>query len=291
MKTLRAFTSFFTNLYFLLFVTGFLFAAYITCSLQNDYENNVFVSLSNQISGNTAGNTPRDTLIKKALHTTWYLLHSRSDIFKNTATSGFLDNVIHPLSSDLMTAQGSCGSYASILCRILNTMGIETRFAQMKVNGLYGGHIIIEAFTQHGWVVLDPFYNVQFLNPHGQTVGFAEVAKNWQWYKKQVPLTYDLQYRYEGVRYTNWNKIPVIMPAMKQVLSVFMRPAELEHLSIRNYFLRKYQVCENILLLIIIPFCLAIMYRLIPYKLNNRNNWRLFLHHLPVSLNNPQVNT
>ena len=271
MKIFFAVKSACTNLYTLLFITGFLAAGYICLEMQDDYESRIFVLIANQVAG-MEKNQPQDSLIKKAVSTTYNLLHNRSVFFKGAVAQGFLDDFIHPLSSDLMTAEGACGSYSSILCRILNTMNIETRFAQMKVNGLYGGHIVIEAKTQHGWAVLDPLYNLVFVNPVGQSASFSEVAANWPWYRQQTPADYDMKYNYAGVRYTNWNKIPVLMPLLKQSLSFCMSAEQLEHLSIRNYFLRKYKVCANILAILLATLSALLLYKFFPYRLQ-RTQW------------------
>jgi len=273
-KIIRSIKSFVTSLYFLLFINGFLLAAFLLCILQDSYENNVFAKIAKHVTGYSTSNTSTDEQIKKALNTTWYLLHSRSDIFKNCGSNDLMDQFIDPLSSDLITAKGACGSYSTILCRILNTLDIETRFAQMKVGNVYGGHIIIEAKTPHGWAVVDPLYNLQFINPQGQTASFDEIAANWPWYKQQVPPDYDLTYCYEGVRYTNWNKIPIIMPALKKTLSLFMSPAHLQHFSLRTYFLRKYQLLGNTLLIVMSLLSCIIIKRLFFYETGNSINWQ-----------------
>lgn len=275
MKLLKFLKQIVTNLYFLLFVTGFLCAAFITCHLQDDYENRVFVALTKSITGNTPNPLPQDQLIKKALNTTYYLLSRRSITFKDGPTGGFLDDFVHPLSADLMTADGACGSYSAILCRLLGTMGFETHFTQMMVNGHYGGHIVAEVKTDHGWVVLDPLYNLVFINPRGLTASFEEVSANWQWFKKQVPENYNFQYRYEGARRTNWDKIPVVMPLVKKSLSCFMAKDKLEHLSLRSYCLRKYEIGANLLLLLIVLISVVIIRKL--RRLNPNKRPRMYV--------------
>ncbi|MEP6750871.1 MAG: transglutaminase domain-containing protein, partial [Bacteroidota bacterium] len=189
-------------------------------------------------------------------------------------TGGFLDDVIHPLSADMMTAEGSCGSYSAVLCRLLNTIGFTTRFAQMKVAGKYGGHIIVEAKTNHGWVVLDPSFNVSFTKPGGPLAGFNDVSANWALYTKQLPAGYNLLYNYQAVRYTNWNKIPVVMPAIRKVLSLFLSEKEIREISLRNYFLNKYEVCGNILLLLIFPLSFIIIIKKTGYRFSFKSKLR-----------------
>jgi hypothetical protein len=52
-----------------------------------------------------------------------------------------------------------------------------------------------------------------------------------------------MKYNYAGVRYTNWTKIPVIMPAIKKVLD-FTAPEFASTFSVRRYVLNVYRVYE-----------------------------------------------
>jgi hypothetical protein len=264
--------SVFFNIHFLLFFNGFLIALFLFCIIQADYENRVFTNIAKKINSGKESES-QDDLIKKAVSTTYYLLESRAEIFNNAPAGGFLDQVIYPVSNDLMTAEGACGSYAAVLCRVLNTMGFATRFAQMKVDGLYGGHIIAEVKTRNGWIVLDPIYNLSFTRPDGQLASFNDVSANWQWYKSQVPAGYKQNYNYAGVCYTNWNKIPVLMPALKKILSLFLKEEEVQQISLRNYFLKKYSVCASILLSLILPLSFLIIAKMIKFK---------FYHTIPL---------
>jgi hypothetical protein len=150
--------------------------------------------------------------------------------------------VLKPLSVDLMIAQEACGGFSYVLGRLLQELDTDIRFAQMKVNGMYGGHILIEAKLSHGWVVLDPLYDLYFTRPDGKFASFADVQHNWGHYSSQLPPGYDMAYRYDGVRYTNWDKIPVVMPAVKNILSWNMGKEAAENYSIRNFFLRKFDL-------------------------------------------------
>jgi len=160
-----------------------------------------------------------------------------------------------------MTGNGACGSYARVLARILQTAGVQVRIAEMEVNGLAGGHIIIEANTSSGWVVLDPLYDLYFTTPHGTLASFREVQKNWSFYKRQTPAHYNPAYRYEGVRYTNWNKIPVLLPMVKKILQGVLGKQKTDQLSLRIYFLQPYHLAFYSLLCAYSLILLVIYYR------------------------------
>jgi hypothetical protein len=233
----------------LLFAGGFLLAGALFFDLQAGYEKRLFASIGSEIKRNTIAASD-DSIFKAAVHTTFELLEARSKVFNKETTGGIIDNLIHPVSADMMTADGSCGSYATVLARLLQSMGYETRFAQMRLSDGTIGHIVIEARARHGWAVLDPRYNLFFEQSNGQLASFDEVAANWSAYSRQVPAGYDPDYNYAGVRYTNWDKVPLLLPALHSTLSLFMPKDQLEHFSLRNYFLSKYIVCRNILMLV-----------------------------------------
>ncbi|HEY8895207.1 MAG TPA: hypothetical protein VIM79_10355, partial [Niastella sp.] len=79
-----------------------------------------------------------------------------------------------------------------------------------------------------------------------------------------------------GVRYTNWDKVPVVLPLVKNVLSVFMGKESTETLSIRTFFLRKFSVLFNITAIIYLTLVMMIVRRFI------YNNRKRFAMHLPV---------
>jgi hypothetical protein len=195
-----------------------------------------------------------EALLLNSLHLTHHLGEDRAPIFSGKDFNSFKSSVIHPVTYDLMTTDGACGSYAYILSRLLNELKIPNRIAQMKVNGRYGGHILVEAQTGKGWVVLDGSYDLYFKKANGDLASFNDVQNNWNYYRTQVPANYDLRYKYEGVRYTNWNRIPVVMPAIKSIMELAIGQEAVRYFSLRTSFLRKFHVLFEVTLFI----CLAI---------------------------------
>jgi hypothetical protein len=224
-----------------LVANGFLFASIFYFYNEDRYEKKLFLALAQHVTAK-ADPVSKDSLILESLHLTHELGEQRVNTFGNARNYDF-KSVLHPLTVDLMTADGSCGSYSMILSRILTELNIDNRIVQMKVDGAYGGHIIVEVESDHdGWVVLDPSYNLSFKKPDGRFAKFSDVSNNWQSYSKQVPQSYNMDYRYEGLRYTNWTKIPVLMPAVKSVLTWTIGKEKTDTLSIRTMFLRKFHI-------------------------------------------------
>lgn len=230
------------NKYVVLFINGFLLATLIYSRMEDNYEKGLFKGMADYVkskAGTSAHN--EETLLLQSLHLTYYLGQTRSGIFDNKDIS-VVKSSIDPLAYDLMTFKGACASYACILSRLLNELHIPNRIAQMKVNGLYGGHILVEAKTAKGWVVLDGVYDLYFRRSDGSLASFADVQQHWDIYQQQVPSNYNKTYRYEGVRYTNWNKIPVLMPLIKNICYLILGKKSTENFSIRPQLLSKYHI-------------------------------------------------
>lgn len=113
----------------------------------------------------------------------------------------------------------------------------------MKAYGRFRAHNIIEAYTDTSWVVLDPKFGTYFVKPLSEGLAsFNDVKDNWNYYKKQLPSGYNNSYMYADVRYTNWDKIPIILPVFKKMLTVFLGKERSDQVSLRVHFLRVYDL-------------------------------------------------
>ncbi len=260
----------FRNLYFLTFLNGFLLASLFYFKMEASYEQELFAAIQQNISSKiniTKNEADQDSLVVKVMHACNALLNNRSSVFRNQSLDGFKADYIQPTSIDLMTGKGACGSYSMVLARTLENYSYPVRIAQMKSNGVYAAHNVVEVKTKGGWVVLDPLFDVYFIKPsHNGLASFTDVKNNWDYYKNQLPPNYDLSYRYEDVRYSNWTKIPIILPAVKKILDLTMGKEKADTISMRIYFLRIYDIYFYLLLLIYIPVFILTLKKLIKTK-------------------------
>jgi hypothetical protein len=236
----------------LIFLNGFLFALLLYFYTEDNYEKNLFQALTSYVKTEGVGNKElsEDSLLLKSLHLVHTIEGTRARIFKNQEITAWKADFLQPVTYDLMTGKKACGGFCYVLGRLLKESNVDVRFAQMKVGDVYGRHIVMEAKTSRGWVVLDPSFDVFFKRPDGQLASFADVQGNWNYYKQQLPAEYDHTYQYEGVRYTNWDKIPVIMPLIKNVMYFTVGKEKTESYSLRKLVLRKFNLLFNITLVI-----------------------------------------
>lgn len=249
------------KIFLLLFINGFILSLVVYFFIEDNYESQIFKVLAKQVRL-SAGTDNTDSLLSQSVLLTYNLEQYRTKIFVGKDVSTIKSDLIRPVTYDLLTGDGACGSYSYVLARMLQELGIRTRFAQMQVNGKYGGHILVEAFSQGKWVSLDASYNLIFRKANGQFASFKEVKSDWNYYKGQVPANYDMSYAYAGVQYTNWNKVPVIMPMIKGILTMGMGKEEAEGYSVRNIFLQKFSFLFKLTLgiYILISFFLVRIY-------------------------------
>ena len=239
-RNLFGFRHYFINRYTVFILNGFLLAAGFFLYFEDRYEQKIVDALGATVKNEFSSSINDDSLLLGSLKLTHYLEERRQIIFGEMVMDDPYTKFLQPVSYDLMTARGACGSYSNVLANILTNLDIPVRFAQMKVRGQYGGHIVIEAKANDKWVVLDPSFNLYFVRPDGALASFADVSSNWNYYKAQVPANYKPEYAYEDVRYTNWNKIPIILPAVKSLLDKTIGAAKADEISLRTVFFRKF---------------------------------------------------
>ena len=240
-----------TGLNSFFFLNGFLLCLILYSSLEDQYEKETFDSLNAYILKSFNGApVNEDSVVIKSLHLTSSLEAAHRKAFSAAEVGGFIAKDLHPISFDFTTGQGACGSSALVLGRLMLTMNYEMRFAHMEAGGVYGAHNVLEVKANNRWVVLDPLYDLYFVRPDGRLAGFEDVRSNWAYYKLQTPPGYNMGYRYASVTYTNWSKIPVIMPAVKSGLNLMMGRERADAISLRPWFLRKFHCLMIVFLLL-----------------------------------------
>jgi hypothetical protein len=219
--------------------------------LESDHETALFQNIVRVSRAETAGK--HDTvLIKHLMFSINKMMHDRNDIFKNTEQLSFKARFMQSVDADLMYGAGACGGFSKVFARALKATGYTTRIGQLKVNGIYGGHILLETYipSLHKWVVMDPMFSLLFTNPKGEWASFNEVHDNWDYYKKQIYYNYNYNYNYAGIRYTNWSKVPVIGSLLYKGLILVKGKEAANTISVRPYLLDHYRFYKWVLVIV-----------------------------------------
>jgi hypothetical protein len=212
----------------LTFIMGACIALACYFLIQDSYEARIFKALSKTVLAKS-GSESRDAKIIAAVEVTYSILKARSNVFVNSPGEEPAGSLI----GDLIAADGACGSYAKVVTRLLSELDIECRISQLN----NGKHIIAEAYGDNNWIAIDPSYNLVFVDKYfsNKFASIEEISFNWNYYKDQVPASYNPAYNYESYTYTNWNKIPVLMPMLKGIINIF---TDADKVSLRSGLLR-----------------------------------------------------
>jgi hypothetical protein len=172
------------------------------------HENNLYYNIGRMAQAHAANRT--DTaVVKLAMNSLNHSMQARSAIFQGEEELSWKQQALQSADINLMYGSGACGGYSMVLARTLQVLGYDVRIGQLKiVNGTWGGHIIIEYRSDllNKWIMIDPLYTWIPRNKQGRMAGVKYVAKHWQDFESQMPESFKVQYRYNDVRYTNWDK-------------------------------------------------------------------------------------
>jgi hypothetical protein len=239
------------NLHFLMFLNGFLLASIFYFLIQSRYENGLFAAIKTEIETHIDADDTHDSVVVKAMHACHDLMVNRAPIFGRIPVDlGPTASIFHSTQVDLMTTKGNCGSYSEVLARIITTFHYPVRIAQMKAGNVWAAHNVVEAYTGNHWVLLDPTFDLVFVQPNHQLASFNDVHQNWNYYAKQLPPGYDPKYRYEDVRYTNWSLFPGIAPVLKKAMVMLSSDEYADGISIRVLFIDTWQIYFQLALLL-----------------------------------------
>jgi hypothetical protein len=259
----------FLNTSILLFLNGLLLGLSIYFKLESNYEDALFTSIVETIIEDNNPSQNVDSFFIATMRMTHTLEVNRQNVFKDHKPKGLKADLFRPAVVDLMTGDGACGSYATVLARLLKAGGYKVRIAQMQVNGVLGGHMVVEAKKRSNWIVLDPLMNQYFKKPDGSLASFKDVQQNWSYFKKQTDSNYLSAYQYQGARYTNWGKIPLLGNATKSIISVLIGEEKTNEIAIRSYLLRKYHFFYLITISLYVVCCSLLIISVYQRKSNS----------------------
>jgi hypothetical protein len=210
--------------------------------LEWQHENNLYENII--IANNHNFHPSSDTAeVRTLMLTISALMVNRSDLFHDHQNFSIKQRIFQSADRDLMYGSGACGGFSKVLARALQLKGYKVRIAQLKTLSYgYGGHTVVEFFSLscQSWVMVDPILHGIFIQANGKWAGIKEVMNHWSVYEAQMPEKFRREYRYDGVRYTNWDKLGFLSRGVKAFLDGIMGKERADELCLRTYFLSPY---------------------------------------------------
>jgi len=221
-----------------------LFALLIYIILEWQHENNLYNNIGHAARIHAA-NGDDTSVVKEAMTSINDIMQSRHDVFQDQETHSWKQAVFQSADIDLMYGSGACGGYSKVLARTLQLQGYDVRIGQLKTAGTgYGGHIIIEFYSEtlHKWVFLDPLFKLIVRQKNGDWASVKEVAKNYHLYASQIPEEFNEKFKFNDVRYTNWDKWGGIAEPHYAIAKLFRGERYADTICLRMYGLSTFPV-------------------------------------------------
>lgn len=169
------------------------------------------------------------------------LIDNRRNILGLPRTGSFRETWFGAADTELVEGRSACGGYAMVFGRLLEEAGFRFRLGQMLCGDIWGCHIFVEVWIDQRWIAMDPTFGVVFQLPDGQYASARQLRTRFDEVEPNLPETYNRVYRFEDVRYTNWGKIPLLLPAFREVASWFIGAQRASEISLRSHVLNRYR--------------------------------------------------
>lgn len=135
-------------------------------------------------------------------------------------------NPFHPSAQDVVLHgcdyRGGCGSSSRVVMALLDASGIESRSLILRDSAGRRVHAVVNAKIAGRWAVADPLYGLVFTRPSGEIVTAEELRKDQALFlanTERNPSYPSAVFTYDNYALMNWEKIPVILPAIRWALS------------------------------------------------------------------------
>jgi len=238
---IRTINFFIPHRFTLVFAAGFFLSATLFFKINADYNNELFEQLGRHINEEAKlKHENSEQTVVRAMNTIYDLQKDNKNELFQYGLHSFKAKYMRSTDLDLLDVTGSCGSSSLVLCRTYMAMGFPTRIGQMYAKGHFGGHMLVEVWSNGRWMVMDALFKQAFYKPDSTLASFKEVQNNFAYYSKQLHPEYPKEYRYQDVRYTNWNKIPLLSPLVKKGLDVIYGEKKANDICLRKYIIKFY---------------------------------------------------
>jgi hypothetical protein len=222
----------------------FLFVLFVYILIEWQHENNLYRNIGHAVRIHAA-DVDDTTVVKEAMTSINDIMQSRHELFRGTEQYSLKQSVFQSADIDLMYGSGACGGYSKVVARTLQLQGFDVRIGQLKTLKFgYGGHIIIEYYSEvlKKWVFVDPLFKLIVRQKNGNWASVKEVAKNYHLYASQMPEKFNQDFKFNDVRYTNWDKWGGIAKPYYYLAKLFKGEHYADTICLRMYTLSSFPV-------------------------------------------------
>lgn len=215
----------------------FFFVLLVYILLEWQHENNLYRNIGHAARIHAA-NGDDTSVVKEAITSINDIMQSRHELFRGSEQYSWKQSVFQSADIDLMYGSGSCGGFSKVFARTLQLQGFDVRIAQLKtVRYGYGGHILIEYYSEilHKWVFVDPLFMLIIRQTNGDWASVKEVAKHYNRYSDQMPEKFNQKFKFDDVRYTNWDKWGEISKSYYALVKLFIGEHYADKICLRMY--------------------------------------------------------
>lgn len=227
----------------LFYFNALVLSAIFYLAVEFQHENNTYYNIINSADRYCSNETDSAKIKSIVLHV-HEMMRDRHKIFRNKEKLSWKQTFFKSVDADLMYGAGSCGGNSKVLARSLYLAGYKVRIGQLNVKGYFGGHILMEVFSKdfNKWILIDPLFGVMVTNSVGYPLSYKEAEQHWDEIKNIFPINYQLEYHYNGIRYTNWDKYGVFSKTLKSVAKCCFKEDKIDEFSLRPLLLSTYKV-------------------------------------------------
>lgn len=139
-------------------------------------------------------------------------------------------NPMHPGPGDVLRwgsdYRGGCGSHTRAVQAMLQARGVRSRPLFILDDRGHSIHTVVEARIGSRWIVADPLCGVVYHRRDGALATRQDLAADTVQFRAQVKMIpgYDRRYDYDSVTLLNWKKVPLLLPALRWLLTRIIGP-------------------------------------------------------------------
>ena len=139
-------------------------------------------------------------------------------------------NPLHPGPGSVLRwgtdYRGPCGSKSRVVKAMLRATRAQARLRLLLDDDGGSVHTVVEALDGDRWIVADPTYAIVFHRRDGRGATAADLAADTALFHAHVDTIpgYSPEYDYDAHTLFNWQKVPVVLPAVRDALTRLLGP-------------------------------------------------------------------